>query len=95
MAAGWECGVSGRTDHQVKIRGYRIELGEIEAQLLLSEHVKEAVLIARENEQGQNELCAYVAADEELTVAQLRGELVKTLPGYMIPRTSCSSRSCR
>ncbi|WP_256253325.1 amino acid adenylation domain-containing protein, partial [Paenibacillus sp. UNC496MF] len=52
----------GRIDHQVKIRGHRIELGEIEAQLLRMEDVKEAVVVARENEQGQNELCAYVAA---------------------------------
>ena len=41
--------------------------------------------MARENEQGQNELCAYVVAEEELTVAQLRGELAQTLPSYMIP----------
>ena len=75
----------GRIDHQVKIRGYRIELGEIEAQLLQSEHVKEAVVMARENEQGQNELCAYVVAEGEQTVAQFRGELAQTLPSYMIP----------
>ena len=41
--------------------------------------------MARENEQGQNELCAYVVAEGELTIAQLRGELAQTLPSYMIP----------
>ena len=41
--------------------------------------------MARENEQGQNELCAYVVAEGELTIAQLRGELAQTLPNYMIP----------
>ncbi|WP_256253324.1 amino acid adenylation domain-containing protein, partial [Paenibacillus sp. UNC496MF] len=75
----------GRIDHQVKIRGYRIELGEIEAQLLRMEAMKEAVVIARENEQGQSELCAYLAAENELTIAQLRGALAQTLPSYMIP----------
>ncbi|SFJ93142.1 amino acid adenylation domain-containing protein, partial [Paenibacillus sp. UNC496MF] len=75
----------GRIDHQVKIRGYRIELGEIEAQLMLLEPIREAIVISRENEQGQNELCAYVAAEEELTVAQLRGTLSAALPSYMVP----------
>ena len=45
----------------------------------------EAVVMAHENEQGQNELCAYVVAEGELTIAQLRGELSQTLPSYMIP----------
>ncbi|WP_235949636.1 non-ribosomal peptide synthetase, partial [Paenibacillus glycinis] len=75
----------GRIDHQVKIRGYRIELGEIEAQLLGMEAVKEAVVIAHPNEQGEHELCAYVVAEEDLTVAELRGELSQALPSYMVP----------
>ena len=41
--------------------------------------------MARENEQGQNELCAYVVAEGELTIAQLREQLAQTLPSYMIP----------
>ncbi|WP_218154651.1 non-ribosomal peptide synthetase [Paenibacillus sp. UNC496MF] len=75
----------GRIDHQVKVRGFRIELGEIEAQLALIEEVKEAAVIASENEEGQNELCAYVVSETELSVAQLRAALSRTLPGYMIP----------
>ena len=85
MAAGGNIEYLGRIDHQVKIRGYRIELGEIEAGLLQVEPIREAVVMARENEQGQNELCAYVVAEGELTIAQLRGELAQTLPSYMIP----------
>ncbi|WP_456238655.1 amino acid adenylation domain-containing protein, partial [Paenibacillus glycinis] len=75
----------GRIDQQVKIRGYRIELGEIEAQLLGMEAVKEAVVIAHPNEQGEHELCAYVVAEEDLTVAELRGGLSLALPSYMVP----------
>ncbi|MDT3428889.1 amino acid adenylation domain-containing protein, partial [Paenibacillus forsythiae] len=75
----------GRIDHQVKIRGYRIELGEIEAQLANVESVREAVVIAREAEDGQKHLCAYFAADRELTGSELREALSQSLPGYMIP----------
>ncbi|WP_164779421.1 non-ribosomal peptide synthetase, partial [Paenibacillus kobensis] len=75
----------GRIDHQVKIRGYRIELGEIENQLQKHEMVKETVVLAQVDEQGQSALCAYVVADVELTVVELRVHLGKALPDYMIP----------
>ncbi|MFB6363476.1 amino acid adenylation domain-containing protein [Paenibacillus elgii] len=75
----------GRLDDQVKIRGYRIELGEVEAQLLKTESVQEAVVIAREDEAGQKQLCAYVVTDRELAIGELRKALSQTLPEYMIP----------
>ncbi len=75
----------GRIDAQVKIRGYRIELGEVETQLLKLEAVREAVVIAREDEQGQKQLCAYVVTDEEVVASELRSALSQELPGYMMP----------
>ncbi|PNQ82013.1 non-ribosomal peptide synthetase [Paenibacillus sp. F4] len=74
----------GRIDAQVKIRGYRIELGEVEAQLLKLEAVREAVVIAHEDEQGQKLLCAYVVTHEVAT-SELRSALSQELPGYMVP----------
>lgn len=75
----------GRLDLQVKIRGNRIELGEIELKLLMNELVKEAVVVDREETNGDKYLCAYIVADEKLTVSYLREYLAKELPQYMIP----------
>ncbi|WP_281944493.1 non-ribosomal peptide synthetase, partial [Paenibacillus tyrfis] len=75
----------GRIDHQVKIRGHRIELGEVEAHLLKAASVLEAVVIAREDEAGQKQLCAYYVADRELPAGELRRALSREMPGYMVP----------
>ncbi|WP_197270633.1 non-ribosomal peptide synthase/polyketide synthase, partial [Paenibacillus alvei] len=75
----------GRIDHQVKIRGYRIELGEVEAQITKIESIREAIVIAREENGGEKLLCAYFVADRQLTVGELRSELAQELPAYMIP----------
>ncbi|WP_255288871.1 condensation domain-containing protein, partial [Bacillus cereus] len=72
-------------DDQVKIRGYRIELGEVESVLQEVKLVREAVVVARENEDGLKQLCAYFVGEEGLTVAQLREEMLQELPEYMIP----------
>ncbi|WP_369546632.1 amino acid adenylation domain-containing protein [Bacillus velezensis] len=74
----------GRIDHQVKIRGYRIEIGEVEAALLQLESVKEAAVIAIE-EESSKQLCAYLSGDESLNTAQLKRHLLNKLPAYMIP----------
>jgi amino acid adenylation domain-containing protein/non-ribosomal peptide synthase protein (TIGR01720 family) len=79
----------GRIDHQVKIRGFRIELGEIESVLTQHPHIREAVVIAREDTPGNKRLVAYVVQakgeGQKANTTELREYLKKTLPEYMIP----------
>ncbi|MDU8419738.1 AMP-binding protein, partial [Pseudomonas syringae] len=77
----------GRNDFQVKVRGFRIELGEIEARLGNCAGVKEAVVVAREDNPGDKRLVAYVVGQpqSQLTAAELRAELAPQLAEYMLP----------
>ena len=86
----------GRADHQVKIRGFRIELGEIEAAIAQHPSIREAVVIAREDQPGNKRLVAYCVPRAQNASSQtrnghplssdsLRDYLQKELPDYMIP----------
>jgi amino acid adenylation domain-containing protein len=79
----------GRIDQQVKIRGYRIEPGEIENHLMRIGCTKEAVVIDRENRDGEKYLCAYVVPTGEKEdgpdAVELRKMLSRQLPDYMVP----------
>ncbi len=77
----------GRIDHQVKIRGNRIELGEIEAVLGLHPAIQQAVVLAREDEPGNQRLVAYLVSRSSPapTINDLRQHLEATLPDYMVP----------
>ncbi len=77
----------GRNDFQVKLRGFRIELGEIETRLSQCHGVREALVLAREDEPGHKRLVAYLLPQEgiELVPAALRQELAQHLTEYMLP----------
>ena len=78
----------GRTDHQVKIRGFRIELGEIESTLTQYSAVRDAVVVARDDDRGIKRLLAYVVIKDGAatpSASDLRAFLGSKLPEYMVP----------
>jgi amino acid adenylation domain-containing protein len=77
----------GRKDFFVKIRGYRIEIDEIEAALRECPGIREAVVVARSNNSGDERLAAYLVPNAlpGPKAGELRRLLNKKLPDYMIP----------
>jgi len=78
--------VAGRADAQVKVRGFRIETGEIEGALARHDSVREAVVVAR-GEDDDRSLAAYIVPSDgaEVDAAALRAHLRTLLPEPMVP----------
>ncbi len=83
-----ELEIKGRKDFQIKIRGYRIELGEIEKLMMGYKEIKEAVVIARDDQGGNKYLCAYYVQEQNTEITgstEIRDYLSGLLPQYMVP----------
>ncbi len=77
---------AGRKDFRVKVRGYTIEVAEVEAALLEIEGVKAAVVVAREDQRGDQRLIAYlVPVGVAPAAGELRALLGDRLPDFMVP----------
>ncbi|MGE5277307.1 MAG: amino acid adenylation domain-containing protein [Acidobacteriota bacterium] len=77
----------GRKDSRVKIRGQRVEPAEVEKALLDIPNIRDAVVTARPDREGELRLAAYVVASEgpPPPAAALRRALSATLPDASIP----------
>jgi acyl carrier protein len=77
----------GRTDYQIKLRGHRIEPGEIEAFLEQCRGVRQAVVVLREDREGDKRLVAYLVAPAggPESPVELRASLASKVPDYMVP----------
>ncbi|MDE2445681.1 MAG: amino acid adenylation domain-containing protein [Alphaproteobacteria bacterium] len=76
----------GRIDDQVKIRGFRVELGEIESAIADHSSVDHAAVVLR-HDSGMDQLVAFMSTRKGSTidVSDIRAELKKRLPPYMVP----------
>lgn len=76
----------GRADGQVKIRGYRIETGEIETALAGLPGVRAAAVLPYRRPGGMALAGFVTGTDPGFRADGLRGELARSLPGYMVPQ---------
>lgn len=78
----------GRADTQIKCRGHRVELGEVESALQGITGLAEHAVVATDTGgfEGAVICCAFVPAPGSgVTAAQVRADLGRLLPGYMLP----------
>jgi amino acid adenylation domain-containing protein len=88
IGADWNLDYHGRVDQQVKIAGVRVELGDVEGAIRRHSDVKDAVVIAVNN-QGETSLVAYVICKDGVDTTNfgrtLRNFLRERLPSPMLP----------
>lgn len=75
----------GRIDGQVKIRGHRVEPREVASALCSVPGVRDAIVVDHTTEVRGTYLVGYYAADAPIDPAQLREQLSRTLPAFMLP----------
>ncbi|MFZ3387709.1 AMP-binding protein [Buttiauxella gaviniae] len=74
----------GRNDSQIKMNGYRIEIHEIENRLLALSGISEAVVLPLTKKDGAVlRLAAFCSSS--LSEKEIKANLTKTLPSYMVP----------
>ena len=74
-----------RTDYQVKYNGFRINLGEIESRISACINNPNVVVLLNKVEDGSR-LCAYIESKENIDFTEVKQELKKFLPHYMLPK---------
>ena len=69
--------------------GYRIELGDIESNLLKISGIDNAVVVAKYkgNTKIVKTIKAYISADDSVDISNVKNELSKLVPSYMIPKS--------
>jgi len=77
----------GRNDSRVRIKGYSVDLSAVDHEIQTIPGVARSVTIAQTNQSGVKRLVAYIQpiGKTVLSPADLRKNLLKLLPEYMVP----------
>ena len=74
----------GRKDNQIKLHGLRIELDEITNKIMQLENITNAITVIKKVN-GTDCICSYIQSDCDINESNIKLELSKVLPKYMIP----------
>jgi len=77
--------IMGRVDNQMKVHAVRIEPEEIENKITSYPHIKQAVVTVKDSVNDDAILCAYLIAEKEVSIRELKLYLKKELLDTMIP----------
>lgn len=78
----------GRKDSQIKYKGYRIEISDIESNLYKIHGVRECAVVAKyQGEYSVKLIKAFVVIEDFCTVENIKEELKKYIPSYMMPKS--------
>jgi D-alanine--poly(phosphoribitol) ligase subunit 1 len=75
----------GRKDNQIKHFGYRIELEEIETAINRNERVTQSVAVYHKINDKFGDIVAFIAVLDGLSTEEIKKQLKKELPEYMLP----------
>jgi D-alanine--poly(phosphoribitol) ligase subunit 1 len=76
--------IFGRKDNQIKHMGYRIELEDVENALMRLPYIIQAACI-HSYQNGVSRITAFLAVSEKYPILQVKMDLSKLLPVYMMP----------
>jgi D-alanine--poly(phosphoribitol) ligase subunit 1 len=76
---------ANRKDELIKLHGFRIELGEIDKEFTNNKNVNEAITIPLKRGTEVMKLITFLIVNNEININDLKEEISKVLPYYMIP----------
>ena len=76
---------ANRKDELIKLHGFRIELGEIDKEFTSNKAVIESITIPLKRGSEVMKLITFIITKDEIEIDELKEEISKILPYYMIP----------
>ena len=76
---------ANRKDELIKLHGFRIELGEIDKEFTSNKAVIESITIPLKRGSEVMKLITFIITKDEIEIDELKENIFKTLPYYMIP----------